>query len=363
MIKMIATDKLTPGMIVGKDLRTENSRLLAARMTILTQGEINRLNKYEIKRIPIYFEDDDLKEEIEKNLEHQKLTEINRLRQTEDWQKFKNSFNEASKVAERVLDDIAIRGNDVNVLYIKDMIDQVLNISNSGLYLFDMLHCMRDLDDLTYAHSLCVALICNVFGQWLKWPDEEIEVLKLAGFFHDIGKIRIPDDIILKRGALTKSEYEIIKKHSEFGYDILKNQEIDERIKNAALCHHERCDNSGYPRGLGKDEIDDISKIVAIADTYEAMTATRCYRGAICPFKVVKELEENGFEKYDPQFMVPLLEMVVQSYVGNSVMLSNGQDGQVVLINHQDLSRPIVKIGDTYVNLAKERYLTIESLI
>jgi putative nucleotidyltransferase with HDIG domain len=219
------------------------------------------------------------------------------------------------------------------------------------------------MDDLTYAHSMSVSLICKIFGDWLRMSEQDKEVLKIAGFLHDIGKVKVPKEIINKNGKLTNVEYEIVKKHTEFGYEILKNKNIDERIKMVALMHHEKCDGSGYPNKLKKDQIIDFAKIVAIADSYEAMTASRCYREAICPFNVIEEFQINSLQHYEPKYILPLMEMMVQSYIGNHVRLSNGDTGEVIMINRHNLSRPIVKTEMDYIDLSKDKSITIEAVI
>lgn len=364
MVKMVSIKDVKQGMVVGKDIFTETSGCIMLGMTVLSPRDIKRLELYSIKDVPIYVEDEELQQKLEENaLEIERVTEMERTRQSEEFKAFKKAFGESTKVAEKVLDDIAHKEGKVNRDLLNTMIDRIIDVSNNGLYLFDMLHCMRELDDLTYAHSMSVALICKIFGEWLKMPKEDVEVLKIAGFLHDIGKVKIPKEIITKESSLSYDEYEIIKHHTRLGYEILRDQDMDDRIKIAALCHHERIDGTGYPLGLKGEEIDEFSRIVAIADTYEAMTAKRCYREPICPFKVIAEMQQLEFEKYDPKYMIPLLEMIVQSYVGNSIVLSNGQCGRVIMINRDDLARPIVKINNSYINLSKERNLYIDAVI
>ena len=129
------------------------------------------------------------------------------------------------------------------------------------LSIFDMLHNMRQIDDSTYAHSLNVALIARMLGEWMSWPEEDLETLTLAGLLHDIGKCMISPEILNKPALLSPDEYEEVKKHARYGAEILENQPIDKRIVLAALMHHERCDGSGYPLGLTTNDIDDFAKI------------------------------------------------------------------------------------------------------
>ena len=104
----------------------------------------------------------------------------------------------------------------------------------------EMFHGIRDYDDLTYVHSLNVSLICNIFAGWLKMSNEETKIITLAGLFHDIGKLLIPQEILTKAGKLTAKEYEEAKLHTIKGYHVLKDLNLDVRIKHSALLHHER---------------------------------------------------------------------------------------------------------------------------
>lgn len=198
---------------------------------------------------------------------------------------------------------------------------------------------------------------------WLKYSDEDLDVLTLAGLLHDIGKCKIPNAIILKKGKLTDAEYEVIKAHAQLGYDILKDQPLDERIKNAALMHHERYDGTGYPNHLVGKEIDDMAAIVAIADVYDAITSDRCYRRALCPFEVIASFELEGLNRYNPQFILCFLEHIANTYVNNNVLLSNGQTGKIILIT-QRLTRPVIQLEDqTFLDLNDRPDLYIQAII
>ena len=147
------------------------------------------------------------------------------------------------------------------------------------------------------------------------------------------------------------------------GYEVLKDFPIDIRVKYAALMHHERCDGSGYPNGFVAEQIDEFAKIIAIADVYDAMTSSRRYRNAICPFDVIEEFERDGFLKFDAGYLMTFLERIVQSYIHNMVRLSDGREGEVIMINRLSLSRPVVKVGNDYVDLSKDRKLSIREIV
>ena len=135
-------------------------------------------------------------------------------------------------------------------------VSKMIGDNRSNVHIFNMLHCIRDYDDTVFMHSVNVALICNVFGDWLRMSDADKKVLTLCGLVHDIGKLLIPKDILDKPAKLTDNEYDVVKQHVAHGYEMLKDMDIDERIKFSARDHHERYNGSGYPNGLKSDEID-----------------------------------------------------------------------------------------------------------
>jgi len=222
---------------------------------------------------------------------------------------------------------------------------------------------MRGYDDMTYTHSMNVALICNVIGNWLRMNEKDLKVLVTCGLLHDIGKLRVPNDIITKPGKLTVQEYEIVKKHPQYGYEMLKDKKLDRRVKLAALQHHERFGGTGYPYGLMGSDIEYFSSIVAVADVYDAMTSNRCYRKGICPFKVIGILEQDK-DAYEPGVLYLFMERTIEAYVNTEVLLSNGEQGKVVLLNKSLLSRPVVMTDKgTIYDLSKDFRMSIEALI
>ena len=222
---------------------------------------------------------------------------------------------------------------------------------------------MRSYDEMTYVHSLDVAIINNCFAKWIGMSDEDKRILTLGGLLHDIGKIKIPQEILNKPGRLTNAEYEIMKSHAQKGYDILEKKNLDERIKRIALEHHERYDRTGYPGAKAGDEIEPFSMITAIADVYDAMTSNRVYRLGICPFEVVSLLESEGKQQYDPRYLIPLLEQITEVYINHTVRLSDDSVGKVIMINKGELSKPLVQIGGTMIDLSRARNITIKEVL
>lgn len=361
-MKRVSLANLVPGMVTAEDIFTYNSQLIVAKNTVLTDKIITRLEFYSIMSVRI-----DEEQSKPANAEPKKAPEemsySEQIQASADFKEFKSKFENSIDDLRGNINDIVEKGAPIDVKASLEQTSKVFETSKGNFSFFSMLHNMRQYDDLTYTHMMNVSLICRVLAKWLNFSDEDVEMATLCGLFHDIGKLAIPDEIIKKPDKLTSHEYSIVKKHTIEGYNILTKQDVSEQVKLSALMHHERCDGSGYPLGLKGNKIDKFAKIVAIADVYEAMTAARVYRGPLCPFIVIDIFEKEGLQRYETEYILCFLENVVLTYMNNRVRLSDGREGDIVYINKNTLSRPLVKCGDTFVDLQKEKELSIVEIL
>lgn len=286
-----------------------------------------------------------------------------RIRESEEYKRYIKKYASGLRDFKMEINDIVDKNKKINPSILLEISKSIYDEGGSSYHIFDMLHNLNAYDDSTYAHSLNVSLICSVFADWLHYSEADKNALILAGVLHDIGKLKIPDSIIKKPTRLTDKEFEIVKSHPALGYKIVKDQISDPRIKAAVLMHHEKSDGSGYPAHLPGSKLPDFSKIVTIADVYDAMTSNRVYRGALCPFEVIRMFEKEGFEKYDPKFILTFLSNVGQTYLNNSVELSDGRIGKIVLINQNYLSKPTVIVDDAYIDLSRTPGLNIVNIL
>lgn len=156
-------------------------------------------------------------------------------------------------------------------------------------------------DTYTSGHSTRVGNMSHDLGKCLGISDDDLQMIHIAAHLHDIGKIGVPDNILNKNGKLNSSEWELMKQHSEMGYNILKKADSLKEISHIVLYHHERWNGSGYPKGLTKTEIPIGSRMIAICDSIDAMRSTRSYRNAISEYECYNEILKNKGLMYDPQ--------------------------------------------------------------
>jgi putative nucleotidyltransferase with HDIG domain len=165
-------------------------------------------------------------------------------------------------------------------------------------------------DEYTAQHSAAVAMYCRDMATALKLPEEEAEALHLAGLLHDLGKVGVPDAVLRKANTLDEGEWEYIRQHPEKGAEVLSHLAAYQEVADIVRFHHERLDGSGYPNGVRGDAIPELSKVLAVADSYHAMTSDRPYRGARSSFEALKELRLMSGTTLDPAYVEVLAKVL-----------------------------------------------------
>ncbi len=360
---------LVPGMITTEPVKTQRGQLIVNEGVPLTTRLITRMEFYGISEASVIvlrttdgLETPPSVEETE--ISTPELTYSQKVRKSTSFQKFQIDYTKKVQAFFNCLKDFK---ETRSLRYAKELVDiptSLIEETQTSIQFFDMLHNLRQNDDSIYAHSLNVAMISRMIGTWLKMSPEDLDTLTLAGALHDVGKFTIPDEVLNKEGKLTDEEFALIKSHPSEGYDLLKTQDVDFHVKQSALMHHERCDGSGYPLGLTRDELDNYAMIIAIADVYDAMTAARKYRAPLCPFEVIAEFEKDGLAKYHPKYILTFLNHIANTYQNNQVLLSDGRKAKIILLNQNHLSKPMIQVENgSCIDLSTDLSLTIKAVL
>jgi len=262
----------------------------------------------------------------------------------EEVDKMRDVFIESRLLVQELLHDAKL-GRSVNYLGAKQAVH---SMAESVIRNPDALMCFAQLkrkDEYTALHSLRVCILALAFGRQLGLPRNEIEVLGLGALLHDIGMVKVPDEILGKPAALTSAEFDLVKQHVTWGADMLHaSRQIPSAALEVVTAHHERYDGSGYLKGLRGDEFGEFGMIGAIVDHYDAITSDRAYHGAISAHSVLMQM--YGWR--NTLFSAPLVEKFIQCLgiypIGSVVALNSGDIGVVAAINREQRLKPHVML-------------------
>ena len=278
-------------------------------------------------------------------------------------QEVDSKYNELVVMYKDIVQNL-IKGKRIDESTVVEMSSLIFNKINNRGSVIKYLSEIRNTDDYTYNHSINTAFYSMLIGDWLKLKESELKTLIQAGLLHDIGKIKIPTKILNKKGYLTREEFELIKMHTTYGYDIVsKSKHIDDSIKSAILMHHEREDGSGYPNGIYGDKTELLSKIVSIADVYDAMISDRVYKEKVTPFEAFKMFTSIGLNKFDIRILNVFLKNMAMYYIDSNVKLNNNTIGKIVFVSPQDITHPIIQIGSEYIDVSRDKNVKIVSIV
>lgn len=268
---------------------------------------------------------------------------------------------------DKVVDEIKASMSRTTGQVMLDVIDQELESIKRLLIRIPLLgHYLLSLgrhDEYTACHSIGVALISRLIGRSEGLGDIQMKELTAGAVLHDIGKIRVPREILQKPGKLSKEEYEQIKFHAEFGFEMLQNiKGIPSSAAVVALQHHERENGSGYPYGLSQHEIHPFSKIVAVADVFHSMISKRAYKDPLPFYHVLKGLSENIYGTFEPQAVLHIQITFMEMSIGSQVRLSNGHEGTLIEIQPDDPLYPLVEVCGELIDLSQIKNLHVERI-
>jgi putative nucleotidyltransferase with HDIG domain len=276
------------------------------------------------------------------SLPKKRVTYINKVDTAREMARARAHYGHAKETAKQIMSSIRLgRMLDMNRIrrVVDETVDSVLRNENALL----LLSKIKNKDDYTAEHCINVSILAAAFGKHLGLLEEEIRVLALGGMLHDVGKMRIDDAILNKPGALTPEEFDIMKKHTTYGRDVLAAlPTLEHAAVDVAYSHHERMDGKGYPRGLPSQQIPVFAKMVGVVDTYDAITSSRVYDKGRASMQALQIIHRNKGTQFDAELAVEFIRMIGVYPPGSIVELENDEVGIVVANQKTNKLRPIV---------------------
>lgn len=316
------------GSYIEKDLLSSKNVLLIPKGTKVTDKVYRALQRYMGKILVEIEADDDTK--IEYTAE--KLEEDDKIFKLSDSIK-KRTLENAELMYSGDNKDTIIK----SALQITDAIMQGLEYSKSALISLDAL---KVTDEYTFKHCVDVGAMAMLIARKLGESDKFIKDIALAGVLHDIGKNKIPLEILNKPSKLEGKEWEIMKKHPIISYQIVKDMdEISDEIKEAVVEHHENIDGTGYPFGLKGEKINRMARIITVADVYDALVTERPYKEAKNPANALEMILAMA-NKFDVEILKAFLDCVILYPIGSTIKLNNGALCTVIKNNENYPLRP-----------------------
>lgn len=345
MIREVSINRLEVGIEIARDVvDAVTGNILIPEKSILTDSMIEKLERHGISSVFI----------------HEKESDVSVAKENK---KIAESYVKIEQSLFSAFDDVA-SGKDVPL----DKIDSEFRKLSTSIAeepdIITQLQLLKNSDDYTFNHSMGVSVLAVKLGYWLGCSEEERIKLSIAGAYHDIGKMKVDQAIVQKKGRLTDEEFVEMKRHAEYSYEIVKkNSSYDDEILMAIRHHHEKMDGTGYPDGRRGYEISKLARIMTVCDIYHALTSNRVYREKDSPFKVAAYLRQDSFGKLDPEITHVFLDNIAKFYVGNKVLLSDGRTGIIVFIDPIQKFLPMVQVGEEFIDFKREKELQILDIV
>ncbi|WP_126720556.1 HD-GYP domain-containing protein [Lucifera butyrica] len=348
-VRQYKLEDVAPGMEVGTII-SECGKTVLCEGTVLTDNLIAILQNWGITEVPV----------------KEKVINPDETERKKNWiqQQFFSEYEDTVMAIQHCFEQVRFF-REVPIMEMQELVEKTVNPLIDTVGVINHLHLVRRWNEYTFHHSVDVGIIAGVLGKWMGYRGVELKDLILSGLLHDIGKTRIPLEILDKPGRLSDQEMTIMKQHAAYGYEMVKDApQLPMSVRCGILQHHERMDGSGYPHQLCGEQIHHFARIIAVVDIYDAMTSDRVYHEKDNPFTVVEMISNQVFGQLDPFVCTTFLNNVRDYFVGNVVLLSDGRQAEVVYMGPFRASRPVVKTEDgQFMDLEKYKDIAIIKLV
>ncbi len=328
-MRLKSINHVEPGDALGKAVYDDKCQLLLARGVALTDGYIDRLKKSNIHCVYV---NDELSEGLEFDNVIPDEVKV-------------QSVNVVRNVFKDITGRKGVSLSNEGVEAIKDIIDEMMGLIYSNK---DTLYVMTELmgtDMYTYNHSAEVAILAMLVAKSLGLNNQYIQKVGIGAMLHDIGKMKIPNEVLNKVDTLSDDEFKLIKEHASLGYDLLKESlTISPISRQIVLLHHEKLDGKGYPMMLDSEDIPIHVRIVTICDIFNALVSNRAYREKMSVDTALETIRAEAIYQLDREIYYHLIKVVNIYPVGTIVELSTGDRGIVIKENKEAQTRPIVQV-------------------
>jgi len=337
-MRIIPSSSLQPGMKLSKNVYAPDGLILLKKGTILRENYIAKLQN---RNIPVVYIEDEYSRDIEcwdavdSEIKAKAVFSIKKIFQDME-QGTKNPRKE--KGFSHVIPE-------EHYYAVKEIVEELIeNLQENKGSMMNMID-MMSTDLYTYTHSVNVAILSIMTARSMEMNQKMVEEVGMGALFHDVGKVRVPQEILNKPDRLEDFEFELMKEHSWLGYEMVKeNYTLSAYTKNIVLKHHERLDGSGYPFGIEGDKMEPYVRVVALCDVFDAMVSDRCYREQIPVHKVIETVNSQLNTKFDARVYQHFIKNVTVFPPGSVVRLNTGEVGIVLRPNKNHPSRPKLRL-------------------
>lgn len=363
--RKVTIEQLDEGMLISADVHNSIGVVIVPAKTIVTNDVLNLLARHSIMEVMVGEESDEPELSLEDfGILDDALGMIDYLEERERKQDtFEDVFQAAVEEIKLFFDQL-LAHQEVDIYQLLEIVATVVEKADNNVNLFQMLYKkMNRASEDIYEHCINVSLYAQLLAKWADLTADEVEMAGIAGALHDIGLI-----VCFKEGEKNISlhgefENKCGFNHMVHSYNLVKDMDVDVRLKQAILTHHERMDLSGFPNQLSYKSLNYVSRVVAIADAFATLTMKEDGLDGMKPLQAMCHMFDTGYIKYDTELLVCFIEHVVQNFIQYEVLLSDGQRGKIVMPSKKEPARPLIMLdGGAFIDLSVRKDLTIEDM-